>query len=272
MTDVPKDLSIGVKRFEAVRKILNETILRDRAQLLEWAKMPSMQKFWVFPYGEAMSHHFKIGGAEAISLKLQHVLLDLDGDGNLSDDEIIQSIEEQKKNVDQALNLLINCGVVAALIFSVLYNTVLSPLSASDTSIEFFGDEGITALEVLYEISVISALGFSICNIYCSVRYYLYLSVWMPTIDMQAWFLSERSTVPITFQVNISIILTSIAVIFGIAVNNNPRSGFIALLVFVIVLITANSTNKEGELLMKLHELAKAELLPLGNSLNHQST
>ncbi len=123
--------------------------------------------------------------------------------------------------------------MVGALIFSVLFSTVLTPLSVSDESSDFFKPWIITAFTYVYYVAVYLSLARSFTIIYSSVMLYLKLSVWMPTIETKMWFISEVSLTPVVNNGLICLISASVAIPFGVAVNVSPGAALVALIMEV---------------------------------------
>lgn len=202
-------------------------------------------------------YHIKIGGAENITLKIQNVLMDQDGDGMISQKELANNEKRREDAVNSALSLMTTQGVIGALILTVLYTLTITALVPSDTSLQFFGDVIIGRLSLTYRFFVTLGLCLSFALVYNTTRMYLQLSVWMPTIDMKSWFLSEISLCPLINQCQQTIICSLIAIPFGTAVQVDPNSGLLCLVVplFVFILTWFQSQSIGIKLIAKMHEL-----------------
>jgi hypothetical protein len=183
-------------------------------------------QFWIYAI-------VKLGGMGEISLKLKNVSMDLDNDGVVTEDEFENNMDLQKELIENSLTLLGTLGVVGALIFSVLYSTVLSPLIASEESSNYFSEYQITAFSYVYYICVYLALTRSFTTIFQSVILYLKLSTWMPNVEMKMWFIARKSLTPVVNNAMFCLISSSIAIPFGIAVNVSPGAALIALVLEV---------------------------------------
>mmetsp|Transcript_21276 Transcript_21276/g.35638 ORF Transcript_21276/g.35638 Transcript_21276/m.35638 type:complete len:266 (-) Transcript_21276:258-1055(-) len=224
-----------------------EQIAAERDMLSVWAKMDHKSSgFW--------SYHNQIGGAEGIALKIQHVKMDKDGDGSVSIEELKNGEEQQKESIDQALTLLVNAGVVAALIFSVLYSTALAPLEPSGESTRFLGDICCTVFSYIYYIGVLVSLISSITCIAVSTRMYLHLSVWMATLELKTWYITEKSMVPIINLSNTSIIGASVALPFGVTVNVTPAAGLISIIVIAVMVYLQQAILEDKRVIVRMHE------------------
>ena len=123
-----------------IKKRLFERFKSDRKVLETWASIPQENNHWTrMPlFSEFIAYSVKIGGAEGISLKLQNILLDIDNDGNITEEELKHSEEKRNETVNQALSLLTTAGVVGALLASIMTPLVL-PTILNLTHLKFIG-------------------------------------------------------------------------------------------------------------------------------------
>ena len=222
-------------REDLAKKQLHERFQSDRKDLLTWASIPAVGHWSGIPiFSEWCKYHSKIGGAEGISLKIQNTLLDKDNDGNISEEEIKESEEKRNETVNQALSLLTTAGVVGALLASIMTPLVLSPLSSSSESEQYFQPKVLERLSFVYRIFLTLSLVLSFMLIWQSSRKYLHLSFWMPNLDMKTWYLSEVSLLPIIILQIWCIISALIALPFGVTVLVSPSNG---LMIFIVELV-----------------------------------
>jgi len=187
------------------------------------------------------------------------MLLDIDGDGLLSHEEIEASEERQTETVNNALSLLTTSGVIGALFISVLLPLCLtSPLSISEESIKFFSESSLDNLSCIYSGMIYISLCFSFLSVFYSSRVYLQLSFWMPNLEMKIWFLSEISMVPPVVMTMATVLFSTLAVPIGVTVTAGPKRGLIALLPFVsggvCLLINANFGEGDVFVMRQLHK------------------
>jgi len=140
----------------------------------------SFETWW---HGEDLRH-----GTKTPALKLQ---LDTDGDGDLSSEELEN--ESSVKVVERTLSYIVNTGVVGALIFSVLFSSLQTPLAVSQSSSDFFDETTITVLSGIYYCSIYVSLSCSMWLIFNFVQQCTFLTAWFPNTDLQLWYLSEKS-------------------------------------------------------------------------------
>ena len=214
---------IYTERKHSAKEELLQTIKRDRKLLLEWTKMTTEHPYIGFGCFKFPNYSLPfwlysvttLGGVGQISLKLKNVAMDIDENGAVTEEEFESNAEAQKVVIDQSLSLLGTLGVVGALIFSVLYSTVLSPLDPSDVSTNYFSAHTLTAFTYVYYACVYFALGKAFSIICQSVILYLKISVWMPNLELKMWFLSDVSLTPVVHSAMVSLILASLAIPFG---------------------------------------------------------
>ena len=150
-------------------------------------------------------------GMEKISVLAQQMIIDTDGDGKLSPEEIKAQDEHAEAIINKALDFSTNTGyqsvlsvlsasilswllgIVGALLFSVLFSSASSSLAPCDESLEYFGETGIHVLSGAYNVFVTTSLLISLGLILNFVMQYIYISSWMPTNEIKLWYLREKS-------------------------------------------------------------------------------
>jgi hypothetical protein len=238
-----KDIELGsfdnnnFDRRNAKKQKVIKLIDSDRKELEKWTHTTFAWKksyFGLMNGGidfkcSGMTVHDELGGAQLISLKLQNILIDEDGDLNVSDEELAASEDKYRDMVDQALNLMVNSGVVGALIFSVLYGILFTYPESSD-SLKFFGYYGFWTVFYIYYTFILAALVNSMALIYHSARMYLHLSMWMPTLELKVWYITKISLVPIIEMSMSSVVFSGLAIPFGVAVFVTPLASLFAII------------------------------------------
>jgi hypothetical protein len=220
-----------------------------KADLIKWCSFPWEEPpFHYTWYGVELSACWtfmaKLGGIEKISYLVSEVEFEhqkelklLAGEKMTQDDEIAE-VERKYRLVDFSLNFLINSGVVGALLLSVLFPLVLTPLIYSDDSQEFFGDTNLIAFSYVYFFLMYFSLFCSIWLTFMTIHYYLHITIWMPTIDMKMWYVTELNTLQgISAITHMCIVGAMIALPFGIAVMISSEAAVISLLFLVIISI-----------------------------------
>ena len=159
--------------------------------------------------------------------------IDADGDGKIPDEEFERYEANAKEHVEGSLSLLLNVGVVAALILSITYPLAIANLTPSDAS-SFFSPGAITGFTVTYYILIIADVLLSLMLIYLSLRVYLYMGFWISETKYKLEYLRHS---PIPFIAgssvwNLRILLMALP--FGVVVNTSPHIGIIALVLCVI--------------------------------------
>ena len=160
--------------------------------------------------------------------------IDADGDGLIPDEEFERYEMDAKEHVEGSLNLLLNVGVVAALILSITYPLAIAELTPSDASSNYFSQSAIAGFTITYYILIIADVLLSLMLIYLSLRVYLYMGFWISDTKYKLEYLRHS---PIPFIAgssvwNLRILLMALP--FGVVVNTSPHIGIIALVLCVL--------------------------------------
>lgn len=209
--------------------------LIDRRKLEEWANTAYPEgSFWVFSLDKkATDFRNRILGlnfAEGIASQLQQLTLDCDCNGVISKKEIEGREEKVKACVDGYLNLLINFGVVAALVCSVLFPCAYNNFDLSSSSIDFFGYTVTLCCKYLFLACVNFSLMTSLGVIHRSVTQYKLLNFWMVSASSKLLWMKQNTLVPLIISVNFAIGCIAISVPLGAAAAISPIAGLISLL------------------------------------------
>lgn len=224
-----KEESIQSKIFQENRRLLSEWTTYPRIRkkpTRHWQQLfrnfyPNDEEWWNF--------HNKIGGAETISLMMRNISVDKNGDGVLSEAEMLELESVTEKTTDHVLSQLASTGVVGALIISVVFGCVISPLDPTSESVDFFGSTFITVMKYAYFILICYGLFESFALVYISVRQYLQLCLWMPTPELKSAWLADISLVPTALSCNAAITSIALSVPFAVTIQVSPGAGLICL-------------------------------------------
>jgi hypothetical protein len=145
--------------------------------------------------------------------------------------------EFHSKIVDQVLNTIGSCGVIGALIFSGLFSFITSILNPSQSSINFFSNNTISIFTNIYYFFIYTALATSAFTVLQSFFHFVAISMWMPTKQLQFWYIKRISILPMLVMSIASVTTTIISFIFGIAVNVSPIAALFALLITISFVI-----------------------------------
>lgn len=229
--------------------------------VLHWLSLPFMEDKNMMN-SRAWKFHEKLGGMEKISILCQQFELDTDGDGVLSDKELKEQKEKSENIISKSLDFSTNTGIVGALLFSVLFTSVSSPLSACDSSYQYFGDTGINVLSGFYYICIIISLLISLGLILNFVVQYIYVSSWMPTDEIKLWYLREKSPLVVMGVSSIyCIIFVALSIPCAVAVNIGPGYGLVAMLGNIIPLVTfiwwVTAVKGQAQIIKHIHTCLK---------------
>ena len=102
-------------------KIISGNRLKSK---FEWMEPPFEYTLTGVKLCDAYTYLALLGGPEKVSFMVQEFKLDEDGDGDISAEEMEAHEEDCDRLISQALDFLINSGVVGALLLSVLFPQV----------------------------------------------------------------------------------------------------------------------------------------------------
>jgi len=183
--------------------------------------------------------HKEIGGFEHISFKIQNIIMDINHDGKIDEKELEETKENRIKTIEYCLSQMLNYSVVGGLAVSVLYAVSLNPLNPSDTTRYYLSQNTIYCFYYIYYSLLYYGLMQSFMLIYKASRCYLHLSIWMPTLNMKHWYISQFSLVPLIFTTNRIIKSIALSIPFGVTVSISPGAGIVAV-VFLLLFFIEN--------------------------------
>lgn len=160
------------------------------------------------------------------------------------------------KVVEAHLGLLLNCGVIGALVITLLFGISLAPSEISDSSIEYFGDTGCTVLWYIYYILVVAGFYISCISVMQSISTYKQLSFWMSSVQSKLEYTQKISIVGLIIM-STTILPGTIMVVVpaGAAIYISPEAGLISviLLFFSFLYILYAVSGSEAKAVVLLH-------------------
>jgi hypothetical protein len=142
--------------------------------------------------------------------------------------------DDYKDVVDSEVDLLLNCGVIGALVITLLFNSSLQTQEMSDESIEFFTETGCNIIWYMYQILVVIGFFMSCLSVMHSVSTYKLLNFWMPCKDSKKEFTQEISIVHLVRMATMGVpIVIMLAIPFGSCIFISPGDGLLSLLVLM---------------------------------------
>jgi len=180
-----------------------------------------------------------IDGVEGLAITLSLAILDKDGDGIITNKEYEAYLDSSKEKLDNAYSQLLNVGVVAALILSMLFPLAAgSPITPSEECEKFFGHNTVHVFLHIYYGLVIFVIAASLVALYTTMRTYTVMGFWITNQQTRMNYLSVSALYIINILAMI-IVYFSLAIIpFAMAVTSTPVGALIALvLVFISIVI-----------------------------------
>lgn len=163
-----------------------------------------------------------------------------------------------KALIDGYLNLLVNFGVIGALIFSTMFGFTISDFEISTTSVAFFGKALTLGWKYMFLVLVNLSVMLSMFLILSSLQLYKYLGFFMPNEEAQ---LEWTRVTPITssvIQTNLVIYVTLVAIPFGAAAAISPIAGLISTICLLLILLAIRwimFIEERTELILKKHAI-----------------
>jgi hypothetical protein len=113
--------------------------------------------------------------------------------GNQESEEAAK--EEAEKMVEALLNLYINSGVVAALILSIVYPMLLTPIEYSGQSVDYFGHNICVYSYYIYYCMITSALVLSLSLLFDSIQFYKHMSLWATSLESRVMYAAKGGVI-----------------------------------------------------------------------------
>lgn len=239
----------------------------------EWMEPPFEYTLTGVKLCDAYTYLALLGGPEKVSFMVQEFKLDEDGDGDISAEEMEAHEEDCDRLISQALDFLINSGVVGALLLSVLFPQVFIPLVPSDDSLQFFGDTTIMTFYYFYVVNMYFSLFCSIWITFMTIHYYLHITIWMPTTELKMWYVTDLNVMPgVVFVTHACVISSALALPFGICVGISSEAAIVSACwcigMFVYLFgTTLSSTGGDARVIQELHKRTRHMLIRKGKLL-----
>jgi hypothetical protein len=176
----------------------------------------------------------KCGGSEGRATKFALASLNDDNDGTLSEKEMEKFEETTKESVEKTLGLLLNSGVVGALILSMLFGLSFNSVTYATPSVNFFGNGLCDVIYYLMFIAITISTFGSLLLIFASLRIYTHLAFWLCTTKSKLKYLSEVSMAYIAILANLVLFSAMAAIPFAAAIIVSPGAGLISSIALLI--------------------------------------
>ena len=207
--------------------------------LVEWVNMDlPPRKFicrvipcflWIYA-PHILTHAAKLGFFENISVYLRIIAAT-----QVQSEERASKLDEFNENmIESYQNMLVNYGVIGALIFSIVFGLAVADFDINDSSIELFGRDGACIIKHFYFALIFFCVLLSLCIIYQSMLQYKQLVFWMPDQAAKMRWIHTFSLVQIVLLGEIiqSVIIITIPV--GAAVAISPVAGLLGLVTMLL--------------------------------------
>lgn len=226
-------------------KDLNVILAEDRKLLMEWCEMsPSSAAFW-FHMGK------KLGGPEGVAFKFNNILLDSDGSGNFSAQELQAAEESQKKMIDNFLSNLTTSGVIGALLISVLLPVAYADIVPADAAVEYFSPAVLQGFRYTAAALIYTGLTSSFIIVLQTAGIYKMMSFWMVTTEMKMSYLHESDIGAIFVLTMFAIFCPAVALPFVASVTSGPLHGLYGAILALLGLVYFY-TKVEGAVFFKM--------------------
>ena len=141
------------------------------------------------------------------------------------------------------------------MVITLLFSVSLAPSDISDSSLEFFGEEGCKVIWYIYYILVVAGFYISCLSVMQSISTYKQLSFWMSTPAVQLEYTQKISIVGlIIMSTTVLPISIMCAVPAGAAVFISPEAGLISIilmaLAYIYYLIVVGASEARGTLIL----------------------
>ena len=195
-------------------------------------------------YGPTVREMMSLGGTEGAAVQYRVAMLDKDGDGTISVEELAnfyQLAEDQKNRV---LEGCLNWGLISALILSFSIPMVMEPPDVSDRCIAWFGAGNCDALLAAYLITLQVVIGVGGFMAFVSSRIFTVITLMLVTKESKFKYVQHIAKLlgfmGVTF--NTMMIWCSGTLGFGLLVIN-PLVGFVQFGLFFVCLLAAVVTE-----------------------------
>ena len=170
-----------------------------------------------------------LGGCEAAAFTMTLAEVDVDSDGKIASEDL----EATQRMVDSTRDELLNAGVVAALILSIMYGLAYDE---NETLLSLYSSEAWDWQEISDLTSFLAnmtAVCSAFVTVYLSSMMYSQISFWMPTLEAQLWYVSMSRKA--AAWVSLSKDLTIYASLTTLALEVAVTGGWLDLLAYAPV-------------------------------------
>lgn len=200
--------------------------------LRKWAALTRKRDI----YGE----HLKMGGRERISSYIQYAQINFDPHQPLTMENYERITKVVDKGTEAALGYLTTCGVVGALLITLMYPLALSPFTVSDESAKFFLQRTIEAFQYIYFAFITSTLVLAMLVVYFSVRMYMEVNM-MSSMRSRLWYLDSSRLVMVALMCLWCFRTLVAALPFGAAIYVTPIAGIILGVLAGVFIVAAEA-------------------------------
>lgn len=205
----------------------------------------------------SLTQQAKVGFIEGLAADMAKLeVTPIDGSNKFKVSYRTDETDTIDKVVEAHLGLLLNCGVIGALVITLLFGISLAPSDISDSSLEFFGESGCKVLWYIYYILVVAGYYISCLSVVQSISTYKQLSFWMSTVQSKLEYTQKISIVGLIIMSTTILPGTiMIAVPAGAAIYVSPEAGLISiiLLVFSCIYFLKEVSGAEAKAVVLLH-------------------
>lgn len=200
----------------------------------------------------------KLGGPASCAAKMMLAKMDVKN-GKIA----VESQDDAQRMVDSTKDELLNAGVVAALILSIMYGSAYAESAAMYELNEIVGPWTLRDYSVLTSMC---ANFVSVCaafiTVYVSSTMYTQISFWMPSLEAQLWYVGNSQTAAssVALSKNMTIYASLITLALEVAVTGTYLDvvGFAPIIALFFASLVTNCTlkpNCKNYLVYKLHVL-----------------
>ena len=217
--------------------LINQNELVDSAMFVELYAKVAKSRSVISQYIELVDKkkYLKaeklIGGSEGRTMMMQLASMDKNGDGKISKHEMEKFQETGKELIDKTLSMILNTGVVGALILSISLQLSMMGIQPSNASTEYFTHQTIRAFTICYYTLVITDACIALTLVFSSLRLYTYLSYWICSYEAKLNFLADSPMQLIAIASMFSVQILFFAIPFGISVVESAEIGVVAVVI-----------------------------------------
>lgn len=213
------------------------------SKLREWSTHDYIPRQWILgcipiPHvitnASWMNENVSLGFTETIATFLWNKSFGIGDDGMISD-EILQAHQEEVKTlIDGYLNLLVNFGVIGALLVALLFQFTINDITIAQSTLDLFGDTASIVIKYIFLALMNALVCCAAMLIVRSVMLYKQLSFWMVSNVAKIKWINQVNLVPIIVITQSTLFMLCIAIPFGAVVSIGPIPGLISSIIVTI--------------------------------------